>query len=101
MAEVDDDVIPIGIPQVPGKPEAAGKIADAMNAVIAELEHMGDMAAPSIFFTIGLAMAQAAGVGAEEIRRLVDHELARSLGASPRPERQRHTPGRRRRLRCH
>lgn len=41
------------------------------------------------------------GGTADSIRALLDAELERTMGSVPRAERQRVTPGRRRRVRCH
>lgn len=100
-AEVEDDLYPIAIPQLPGKPEAAEKVSAALNAVIIACGDgdEGALAAASILFTVALRMVQGLGKTPEEIRALVDAELSRSMGAALRPTRQPLARGRTRRMR--
>lgn len=89
----DDDVIPIGVPELPGKPEAQRIIVEAMNQIVEACDDAE--ATASILFTVGLAMATSLGISRAWILRAVEKKLgpARVPRALP--------PGKRRRVRCH
>jgi hypothetical protein len=91
----DDDVIPIGVPALPGKPEAQKVIVEAMQRIC---NAVGDAEqAASILFTTGLSMAVALGIHPDWILEAVRKDLALKAREQRRPP----APGRRRRIRWH
>lgn len=97
MADEDDDVIPIGIPPLPGKPEAQAKIVAAFQAIADAVDDEEQTA--SIVFTTGLHMAMAMGIDRGWILKAVERELWPAGKDVPRPRRP--LPGQRRRIRWH